>query len=247
MLIRMGRTKTVTLDELSLIETPQGSETHQPIPHWDLASGMKNAVEGIGLSIVSYDLGLSADNQTLFGNIDIQTPSERGYNFSIGFRHSNDKKVAFGVVTGFKVTVCSNMAFAGEFKPVLVKHTPGAVANLNQLMVHAVKSAAARFSSTQEMVDLWKTTNVSDEQARNILQELMFQPGIAINSTLIQNVWDEYLSPRFNEFKENTLWSLHNAFTTVLNHEPTQLHDSYRLLESFGDFFKMQPFLLKGN
>ncbi len=46
-----------------------------------------------------------------------------GCRFSIGIRNSHDKSLRLGLTAGLRVFVCSNMAFSGEFTPVLAKHT----------------------------------------------------------------------------------------------------------------------------
>jgi hypothetical protein len=43
--------------------------------------------------------------------------------FSIGLRNSHDKSMRLAMSCGDHVFVCSNMAFAGDFTPVLAKHS----------------------------------------------------------------------------------------------------------------------------
>src|SRR6266704_2425590 len=58
----------------------------------------------------------------MFGVLDLETQME-GCRFSIGIRNSHDKSLRLGLTAGLRVFVCSNMAFSGEFTPVLAKHT----------------------------------------------------------------------------------------------------------------------------
>jgi hypothetical protein len=52
------------------------------------------------------------------------TPTEmEGCRFSIGLRNSHDKSMRLAMTCGYRVFVCSNMAFAGDFTPVLAKHS----------------------------------------------------------------------------------------------------------------------------
>ena len=46
-----------------------------------------------------------------------------GCRFSIGLRNSHDKSMRLAMTCGYRVFVCSNMAFAGDFTPVLAKHS----------------------------------------------------------------------------------------------------------------------------
>src|SRR5216684_4991561 len=58
----------------------------------------------------------------MFGELDLETQME-GCRFSIGIRNSHDKSLRLGLTAGMRVFVCSNMAFSGDFTPVLAKHT----------------------------------------------------------------------------------------------------------------------------
>ena len=46
-----------------------------------------------------------------------------GIRFAIGLRNANDKSMRLGMVAGYRVFVCDNMAFAGDFNPLLAKHS----------------------------------------------------------------------------------------------------------------------------
>ena len=58
----------------------------------------------------------------MFGVLDLE-PSFAGCRFSIGIRNSNDKSMRLALTVGYRVFVCDNMAFQGDFSPVLAKHT----------------------------------------------------------------------------------------------------------------------------
>jgi hypothetical protein len=49
-----------------------------------------------------------------FGVLDLATEME-GCRFSIGLRNSHDKSMRLAMTCGYRVFVCSNMAFAGDF------------------------------------------------------------------------------------------------------------------------------------
>jgi hypothetical protein len=52
----------------------------------------------------------------VFGVLDLETEME-GCRFSIGLRNSHDKSMRLAMTCGYRVFVCSNMAFAGDFTP----------------------------------------------------------------------------------------------------------------------------------
>jgi hypothetical protein len=45
------------------------------------------------------------------------------FRFSLGLLNANDKSMRLGLVVGVRVLCCDNMAFSGDFEPVLAKHS----------------------------------------------------------------------------------------------------------------------------
>ena len=57
-----------------------------------------------------------------FGVLDLETTFD-GSRFAIGIRNSNDKSMRLTLTVGYRVFVCDNMAFHGDFTPVRAKHS----------------------------------------------------------------------------------------------------------------------------
>lgn len=55
----------------------------------------------------------------MFGVLDLDT-GMHGCRFSIGVRNAHDKSMRLAMTVGYRF-VCENMAFAGDFQPVLAK------------------------------------------------------------------------------------------------------------------------------
>ena len=53
-----------------------------------------------------------------FGVLDLASEME-GCRFSIGLRNSHDESMRLAMTCGYRVFVCSNMAFSGDLAPVL--------------------------------------------------------------------------------------------------------------------------------
>src|ERR1700693_2281054 len=56
----------------------------------------------------------------IFGVLDLETEMH-GARFSIGLRNSHDKSMRLAMTCGYRVFVCSNMAFAGDFTPATMR------------------------------------------------------------------------------------------------------------------------------
>jgi hypothetical protein len=68
------------------------------------------------------EYAVSQHGMKAFGVLDLATEME-GCRFSIGLLNSHDKSMRLAMTRGYRVFVCSNMAFAGDFTPVLAKHS----------------------------------------------------------------------------------------------------------------------------
>jgi len=63
------------------------------------------------------EYAVSGDGMKLFGVLDLETTFD-GCRFAIGVRNSNDKSMRLALTVGYRVFVCDNMAFHGDFTPV---------------------------------------------------------------------------------------------------------------------------------
>src|SRR5262245_60988424 len=104
----------------------------------------------------------------MFGVLDLAAEME-GCRFSIGVRNSHDKSMRLAMTCGYRVFVCSNMAFAGDFSPVLAKHSKSF--NLIDTLAVGVDRMQRNFEPMARQVESWRQTQISDERAKLILYE----------------------------------------------------------------------------
>ncbi len=121
LLAHCGSSK-ITREELKLIPTPQASPTHQPIPHSQIVEALVEGLSFRHISAIREEYAVSSDGMKMFGVLDLETTFD-GCRFSVGIRNSNDKSMRLAVTVGYRVLVCDNMAFHGDFTPVLAKHS----------------------------------------------------------------------------------------------------------------------------
>jgi len=107
----------ITREELKVIPTPAGSPTHQPIPHCEIVGGLVETLSFRQISVMREEYAVSGDGMKLFGVLDLETTFD-GCRFAIGVRNSNDKSMRLALTVGYRVFVCDNMAFHGDFTPV---------------------------------------------------------------------------------------------------------------------------------
>ncbi len=95
---------------------PPSTDTFKPIAHAALIDELENSLAFRHISIVRDEYAVSPDGMRLFGLLELNAEYE-GVRFAIGLRNANDKSMRLGMVAGYRVFVCDNMALSGDFKP----------------------------------------------------------------------------------------------------------------------------------
>jgi hypothetical protein len=202
----------ITREELKVIPTPQGSPTHQPIPHHEIVGALVETLSFRQISVVREEYAVSGDGMKMFGVLDLETTFE-GCRFSIGVRNSNDKSMRLGLTVGYRVFVCDNMSFWGDFTPVLAKHTKHL--SLVDILAVGVDRMQRNFEPMRKQVETWKGACLSDENAKLVIYKAFVEGELDVPKHLARRVHELYFNPHVEEFAPRTTWSLSNAFTSA--------------------------------
>ena len=115
--------RTISREELALVPTPSATETHLPVPHHEVVNALVETLGFRHIGVVHDEYAVSPDGMKMFGALDLATEMH-GCRFSIGVRNSHDKSMRLAMTVGYKVFVCSNMAFSGDFTPGTMSQEP---------------------------------------------------------------------------------------------------------------------------
>jgi hypothetical protein len=211
LLAHRGSSK-ITREALKLIPSPPASPTHQPIPHFEIVGALVETLSFRQISVVREEYAVSGDGMKMFGVLDLETTFD-GCRFSVGVRNSNDKSMRLALTVGYRALVCDNMAFHGNFTPVLAKHTKHV--SLVDVLSVGIDRMQRTFEPLRKQVEAWKRTLISDETVKLIIYRAFIQGELAAPKHLAQGVHDNYFNPQVEEFAPRTLWSLSNAFTST--------------------------------
>src|SRR5437867_8124894 len=118
----LSSTGKITREDLALVPTPPATNTHRPIPHHEIVQALVETLGFRHIGVVRDEYAVSTDGMRMFGVLDLET-GMHGCRFSIGIRNANDKSMRLALTVGYRVMVCDNMAFHGDFTPVLAKHS----------------------------------------------------------------------------------------------------------------------------
>ncbi len=202
----------ISREQLAVIPTPEGSMTHQPISHHEVVRALVESLSFRHISVVRDEYAVSKDGMKMFGVLDLETTFD-GCRFSIGIRNSNDKSMRLALTVGYRVLVCDNMAFHGDFTPVLAKHTKNL--SLADTLSIGVDRMQRSFEPMKRQVEGWKASRLSEDDARLVIYGAFVEGKLDVPKHLAPLVHDLYFYPQADEFASRTMWSLSNAFTSA--------------------------------
>src|SRR5437870_9533652 len=160
--------RTIGREELTLVFTPAATETHRPMPHHEIVRALIETLGFRHIGVVHDEYAVSPDGMKMFGVLDLATEME-GCRFSIGLRNSHDKSMRLAMTCGYRVFVCSNMAFAGDFTPVLAKHSKSF--SLVDCISIGVDRMQQNFEPMRKQVEAWQRSELSDVTAKVVIYE----------------------------------------------------------------------------
>src|ERR1019366_1617557 len=114
------------------------------------------------------------------------------------------KSMRLAMTCGYRVFVCSNMAFAGDFTPVLAKHSK------SFSLIDCISVGVDR-----KQVEAGQRSELTDVTAKVVIYEAFVEGQLEAPKHLARSVHDLYFEPKYEEFRPRTIWSLSNAFTSA--------------------------------
>lgn len=210
-LISHSGTELVGRQDLVLLPTPAATATHRPIPHAALVQAVIETLGFRKLAVVQDQYAVSPDGMRMFGVLALDI-EENGVRVSIGLRNSHDKSFAIGITIGYRVFVCDNMAFHGDFQTLTRKHSKNLV--LNDVLAVAIDRMQRNFAPMLNQVNAWKGYELPDATAKLVIYRAFIEEGLEVPKHLADDVHRHYFQPEYEEFRPRTMWSLSNAFTS---------------------------------
>lgn len=202
----------ITREQLATVPTPTPTATHRPIPHHDIVAALVETLSFRQIAVIKEEFAVSKDGMKMFGVLDLAAGFD-GCRFSIGLRNSHDKSFRLAICCGLRVLVCQNMAFSGDFTPVLAKHSKNF--SLQDSLAVGVDRMQRNFEPMQRQVDAWRNQQLSDAVAKLVIYRAFVEGDLEVPRHLIRRVHELYFDPQYREFQPRTMWSLSNAFTSA--------------------------------
>src|ERR1019366_8406925 len=133
-----------------------------------------------------------------------------GCRFAIGFWDFPDKSFPLFFTLGVRIFVFENLAFHGEYTPVLAKHSKHF--SLEDSLAIGVDRMQRNFGPLKQQVDEWRAMQLSTAAAKLFIYQAFIEEESGFPKHLARRVHDLYFQPVHEEFQPRTMWSLSNAF-----------------------------------
>jgi hypothetical protein len=218
---------------LKTLPTPEATRTHQPIPHLQIVEALIETLTFRHIRVVRDEYAVTPDGMRCFGLLQLEHGFE-GVQFAIGFRNSNDKSMRLAMTVGYRVIVCDNMAFKGDFTPVLAKHSKRL--NLVDLVSVGVDKIQRNFEPLKAQITDWREHRLDDRAAKACIYDAFLESPLRLPRTVLPLVHRFYFNPEVDDFRPRTLWSLSNAFTSAFKQlGPVK---QFQVTAKLGDFLE---------
>jgi hypothetical protein len=224
-------------EELALVPAPHSTATHQVIPHHEVIGALVQTLGFRHIGVHKEEYAVSKDGMKMFGIMELET-TFNGCRFALGIRNAHDKSMRLALTVGYRVFVCENMAFQGDFQPVLAKHSKHF--SLQNALSIGVDGMQRNFEPMVKSVELWQQSQLTDVTARLIIYRAFIEAELdSAPRHLDRVVHQMYFNPEHEEFQPRTMWSLSNAFTSAFKElEPIPQFKATGKLAPFLDSIK---------
>jgi len=212
LMLHAGGKKLKGRQELMGIDTPDSTATHTVIPHHRVVEGVIEALAYRKIDVIHDEYAIAKDGQRMFGFLTLGLEKD-GVSLMMGIRNSHDRSFSLAMVAGFKVFVCDNLAFMGDFEPMRLKHSAKLLSKLGDELTIAVDRTQRKFDTIHQDIDVWKNHSLTDANARAIIYRAFIDGELNAPARLAGDVHKHYFNPPHQEFEPRNLWSLQNAFT----------------------------------
>jgi len=204
---------TVGRQELLTLPTPEVTDTHKPVAHSAVVEAVIESLAYRRIEVVNDEYAIGRQGLRMFGFLALNI-EHNGVRLGLGLRNSHDKSFPLGITVGYRVFICDNLAFRGEFTPVTRRHTKNF--NLVETVSMAVDRAQRYFVPLTAEIDAWRNHSLTDGRAKELIYNAFIGGDLDVPRHLARDIHRNYFQPEHAEFEPRTMWSLQNAFTSAL-------------------------------
>lgn len=204
-----------------VLECPTGPSLgpkHYPTAHSRVIGGVREAADDYGFEVVNEAHALSHEGNRYFGLMQIAPKGTLGdslqdYSWVLGLRNSHDRTFPIGLAAGAGVFVCDNLSFLGEVK-LKRKHTRFANRDMPTLIANAFGRVVELKTQMDNRFEVYRGAPIDGDRAKAFIFDAV-RTGVVTRQQMV-DLWQEWCTPKHDEFKPRNVWSMFNCVTEVL-------------------------------
>jgi hypothetical protein len=201
----------VSYDQVRAVVTPEGTDTHVPVPHHEIVELMRFTLGFHQHEIAEEHHAVTPDGMRYFGVLSLRSPYG-DYTDMLGLRNSHDKSLPIGIAFGSRVFVCDNLAFSADHV-IRRKHTVKAKRELPALLADIISPLKQQRIAQNTKLQLYQGTRLTDLWADHAIMQMYRKDIIGVQG--IAHVLKAYNEPP-HDWGDKTAWRLFNAATHTL-------------------------------
>lgn len=192
-------------------------QTYASISHHDIFEMTKRVLEDFGMNVVDAAHGLARRNARYFALLHVLPEyADASYAQVVGLRHSYDTRYGIEFIAGAGVFAPGALTFVHTSGNIATRHTSRLMDRMSELLERAAHQVQQAFKRQQKLLELYKTTIISDTVVLHDLLIGLFEQGV-YGVTKIPHIKEQVLTPSWKPFDdpEMSLYRLHNAVARV--------------------------------
>ena len=197
------------------LPTPERTDTHLPIPHYQFFQLALDRLIKQGYAISQPKHYLNREGAHYFSLMQLHHEDETEnpeHSTMCALRNSHDKTFAASLAVGARVFVCDNLSFSGDIV-VGRKHTPNIWDELPEIFEGAIKQIRVMRKRQDVRFAEYREAPLDDYAVDHLIMET-YREGI-INLKRIGKVNQEWHNPSA-EHGDKSVWRYFNAVTAAL-------------------------------
>lgn len=203
----------MTEEQIRQIPIPDATNTYAPVSHSNIIDAVQENLDKSGLSIVNKTYNGNGNGEQLIGMYRVNQGNEE-MGMMIAFRNSYDKSMACGFAAGTEIFVCSNGMITGEIS-MYRKHTGTVINEIDNKIIQSINSLENYFNILNYDRENMKNIEINKRVTAELLGRMYIEENL-INSTQLNIIKRELISPTFEEFNNSSAWDFYNHCTYSL-------------------------------
>jgi len=196
---------------------PSLTDTYSPVAHSELIYLLEKQLNADGYEVVNNTVQQSHNGEQIAGTMKLHKDTGiagEGLSQTLAYQNSYNKRLPIRIVSGGVVWICGNGMIVGDII-TFRKHTGEVFPALKELIAISINRMEEDYAKTQKDIQIMKETDLTTTLAAELVGRMFVEERI-LNSNEVNEVARQLRNPRFEEFKDKSLWSLYNHATWAL-------------------------------